>query len=242
VCYKFPSLLNPARAGEDRIVSQPVIRVAVVVSAPFQENTYITNLAGHSDCLVFDPGFEPDEILSYLDAQGLTPAAIMITHGHGDHIAGNGALKQRYPNCPIVVGHGDAPKLITPRLNLSADFGAGLVSPAADVLVREGEVYSAAGFDVEVREVPGHSTGHVVFIWHAGQPKIVFAGDVLFRGSIGRTDFADGSFDDLATNIRSKLFTLPDDTQVLPGHGPTTTIGEEKRNNPFVGENASYQG
>lgn len=223
-------------------MESPPIRVACVVSAPFEENTYIAHLDGRNDCLVVDPGLEPDEILGYLDEHRLTPAAILITHGHSDHIAGNGRLKERFPNCPIVVSHGDAPKLTDPRLNLSAAFGAHLVSPPGDVLVREGDTYSAAGFDLEVREIPGHSSGHVVFIWQAVRPMVVFGGDVLFAGSVGRTDFSDGSFEQLATNIHQKLFTLPDDTQILPGHGPPTTVGHEKRTNPFVGAPSGYRG
>ena len=219
----------------------PPIRVATIVSAPFQENTYVAQLEGRDDCLVFDPGLEPDEILDYLDQHGLTPAAILITHGHSDHIAGNGTLKERFPDCPIVVSHGDAPKLTDPKLNLSADFGVGLISPEADKLVREGDVFSGAGLDLLVREVPGHSSGHVVFIWRDGKPMVVFGGDVLFAGSIGRTDFPSCSFEQLAGNIHSKLFTLADDTMVLPGHGPPTTIGQEKRHNPFVGAAAGYR-
>jgi len=227
--------------GKGRFVSSSPIRLASVVSAPFEENTYIAHLEGRSDCIVVDPGLEPEEILAYLDQQKLEPAAILITHGHSDHIAGNSAMKERYPDCPIVASHGDAPKLTDPRLNLSAAFGAQLYSPPADVLVREGDVYSAAGMDLLVREVPGHSSGHVVFIWREGKPIVVFGGDVLFAGSIGRTDFPDGSFEDLAENIHAKLFTLPDDTQVLPGHGPVTTVGHEKRTNPFVGAPSGYR-
>jgi glyoxylase-like metal-dependent hydrolase (beta-lactamase superfamily II) len=221
-------------------VDQLVMRLAVVVSAPFGENTYIARLEGRSDCLVVDPGLEPDEILAHLASEELSPAAILITHGHSDHIAGNGVLKQRYPDCPIVIGHGDAPKLTNPALNLSASFGAHLVSPPADVLVREGDVYSAAGFDLAVAEIPGHSKGHVVFIWRGGRPMAVFGGDVLFAGSIGRTDFPDGSFEELAAGIHNKLFTLADDTVILPGHGPATTVGQEKRHNPFVGAPAGF--
>jgi glyoxylase-like metal-dependent hydrolase (beta-lactamase superfamily II) len=102
-------------------------------------------------------------------------------------------------------------------------------------------VYSAAGIDLEVAHIPGHSSGHVVFIWRGARPIVVFGGDVLFAGSIGRTDFPDGSFEELAAGIHTKLFTLPDDTIVLPGHGPATTVGDEKRTNPFVGAPAGYR-
>lgn len=215
-------------------LNQP--QIAAIVSKPFQENTYIAWLAGHTDCLVFDPGLQPELIFDFLDRQELTPAAILNTHGHTDHIAGNGPMKGRWPDCPIVIGEHETRKLSDPRLNMSAEFGVPFTSPPADATVREGEIYSAAGFDLLVREIPGHSSGHVVFIWQAGRPQIVFGGDVLFAGSVGRTDEkVGGSFALLASGIREKLFTLPDDTIVLPGHGPATTIGEEKRSNPFVG-------
>jgi hydroxyacylglutathione hydrolase len=223
-------------------VGRRVIRWAAIESAPFGENTYIAHLEGRNDGVVVDPGLEPGKILAYLDQHGLDPAAILITHGHSDHIAGNAALKERYPVCPIVVSHGDAQKLIDPDLNLSGAYGFALYSPPGDVLVAEGDVYSAAGLDLTVREIPGHSTGHIVFVWQAGSPAVVFGGDVLFAGSIGRTDFPGGSFEQLASGIWSKLFTLPDDTQVLPGHGPPTTVGQEKRTNPFVGAPAGFRG
>ena len=214
--------------------------VGKVVSAPFDENTYIAHFADRKDCIVFDPGFEPDAILDYLDQNSLTPSAILCTHGHSDHIAGNAALKRRWPECPLVIGSGDAPKLTNPQLNLSAAFGAALFSPPADRTVDEPDRFDAAGLSLEVLSAPGHSAGHVVFLCRQIAPWRLFGGDVLFRGSIGRTDFPDGDFDALRRSIHEKLFTLPDDTIVLPGHGPATTIGHEKRTNPFVGAPAGY--
>jgi hydroxyacylglutathione hydrolase len=210
-------------------------KIAVVVSQPFAENTYLIHLEGRHDCLIVDPGTEPMPIFEYLAERKLIPRAILNTHGHADHIAGNEPLKRCFPECPLVIGAGDAPKLSDPELNLSAAYGLPLKSPPADVLVREGETHSAAGFDLEVRETPGHSCGHVVFIWKGGAPWLVFGGDVLFQGSVGRTDFPDGDAQTLFDSIEKKLFTLPDDTLVLPGHGDQTTIGHEKRTNPYVG-------
>jgi glyoxylase-like metal-dependent hydrolase (beta-lactamase superfamily II) len=124
--------------------------------------------------------------------------------------------------------------LTDPVKNLSRPFGYDVVSPPADVLLHEGDRYAAAGFDFEIYECPGHSVGHIVFVWKGESPWVVFGGDVLFQGSIGRTDFPDGSFEQLATAIQTRLYTLPDDTLILPGHGSATTIGAEKRTNPFV--------
>lgn len=119
--------------------------------------------------------------------------------------------------------------------------GSSYISPPADQVVVEGETYSAAGIDLEVFDTPGHSAGHVVFVWKGTSPWVVIGGDVLFQGSIGRTDFPDGSFEQLRESIHQKLFTLPDDTIVLPGHGPATTVGIEKQTNQFVGAPAGFQ-
>jgi glyoxylase-like metal-dependent hydrolase (beta-lactamase superfamily II) len=140
-----------------------------------------------------------------------------------------------------VIGAGDAEKLVNPELNLSAAFGLAITSPPADRTLREGERFTAAGIELEVLEAPGHSVGHIVLVCKQVEPWRVFGGDVLFAGSIGRTDFPDGSLETLRTAIHEKLFTLPDDTIVYPGHGPATTIGREKRTNPFVGAPAGYR-
>ncbi len=215
--------------------------VTPIVSMPFDENTYVVWLPGRTDCVVFDPGLEPDKILDFLDAQGLEPAAIVNTHGHADHIAGNEALKSRWPHAPLVIGKNETQLLTNPKLNLSRFSGIDLISPPADQTVAEGESYSAAGLTFDVHEIPGHSPGHVVFVWRGGSPFHVIGGDVLFAGSIGRTDFPGGSFESLASGIHRRLFTLPEDTIVWPGHGPDTTVGEEKENNPFVGKPAGYR-
>jgi glyoxylase-like metal-dependent hydrolase (beta-lactamase superfamily II) len=213
------------------------LQVHTIVSRPFQENTYVVWRPDREDALVIDPGLEPGLILDFLRAQGKTVAAVLNTHGHIDHIGGNQALKDAFPQAPLAIGGGDAFMLTDPAGNLSALFGLPLDSPPADRLLREGDVVEAAGVRLEVVDLPGHSPGHIVFVCRE-TPPVVFGGDVLMRGGVGRGDFPGGDARQLFAGIRGKLFTLPPETVVYPGHGPVTTVGHERRTNPYVGEAA----
>ncbi len=194
----------------------------------------------HTDAIVIDPGFDPQSILDLLGREGRTPAAILNTHGHLDHIAGNEAMKAAFPDAPLVIGRNEANLLRDPEANMSASMGLAIRSPDADRLVADGEQFEVAGLTFNVREIPGHSPGSVVFICDEFDPPIVFGGDVLFAGSVGRTDLAGGDFGLLRSGIHEKLFTLPEATRVYPGHGPATTVGRERRTNPFVGDDAGF--
>jgi glyoxylase-like metal-dependent hydrolase (beta-lactamase superfamily II) len=211
------------------------LKIHTIVSQPFQENTYVLWREGRDDCLVIDPGLEPDLILAFLREQRLTPATLLLTHGHGDHIGGNTAMREVYPDVPILIGVNDAVMLEDAFANMSAFFGMAITSPKADRVLHESDRLDIAGIELEVLDVPGHSPGHIVFV-QRGEPCRVFGGDVLFRGTVGRTDLPGMDGHLLYTGIRDKLFPLPPDTIVYPGHGRTTTIGHERRTNPFVGE------
>jgi glyoxylase-like metal-dependent hydrolase (beta-lactamase superfamily II) len=210
------------------------IQILTVESQPFAENSYLVWRDGAAEAFVIDPGFEPDLIREALADRGLGLAAIVCTHGHVDHIAGNADLKRDFPDAPIVVGTRDAKLLTDPVANMSAAFGFDVTSPSADRLVNEGDKLAVAGIELEVFDLPGHSPGHVVYLIRGTTPLTVLGGDVLFRGSVGRTDFPGGSFELLKAGIKRVLWPLPPDTVVYPGHGPVTTVGHEKKTNPFL--------
>jgi hydroxyacylglutathione hydrolase len=215
----------------------PDYTIEAIESAPFGQLCYVAWLAGRTDALVIDPGFDTRSAIRLLEQERLRPAAILNTHGHVDHIAGNSSMKLAFPEAPLIIGRNETALLTDPEANMSAGFGLPVRSPEADRLVGDGDRISVAGFEFLVREIPGHSPGSVVYIAEQFDPPIVFGGDVLFAGSVGRTDLG-GDFPLLRSGIRSKLFVLPDATRVYPGHGPDTTIGAERRNNPYVGDQA----
>ena len=152
------------RATKGLLVSQPNYTIEVIESAPFGQNAFVLWQEGRTDAIVFDPGFDSRSILQLLEGRKLRLAAILDTHGHVDHIAGNAALKQAHPDAPLVIGRNEIAALSDADVNLSGPFGIPITSPPPDRLVDDGEQIEIAGFSFEVREIPGHSPGSVVFV------------------------------------------------------------------------------
>jgi len=210
------------------------IVVRPVLSAPFQEVGYVIHRKEKTDCIVIDPGLEPEAFLTLFAREKLTPLALLVTHGHGDHIGGISAIRAQWTSAKIYVGEHDSEKLTDPEQNLSSAFGFGLTTPAADVLLKGGETMELAEIPLEVRHVPGHSQGHVIYRILTEPKGMLFVGDVIFQGSIGRNDFPDGDPKIQIPMIRSQILSLPDDTVIYPGHGNPTTVGAERRSNPYL--------
>ncbi|MDX9908461.1 MAG: MBL fold metallo-hydrolase [Mariniphaga sp.] len=201
---------------------------------PLQENSYVLS-DETGNCVFVDPGFyfeeEYEEVRSYVAENRLTPVMIANTHCHFDHIFGVEALRKEY-NIPFLA-HRDDEFWLEQAVEQGKMFGFDLNAvKTLDSFFNDGEFLKFGNSQFEIIHIPGHSPGHVVF--YAEVDEIVIAGDVLFYGSIGRTDLPRGNHELLISGIKSKLFSLPDDTKVFCGHGPETTLGFEKNNNPFL--------
>jgi len=213
-----------------------MVSIKVFCFNAFSENTFI--IENDSKCIIVDPGcYETDEyetLKGYISEKGLSPQSIINTHCHIDHVLGVDQLKDYY-NIPFYIGKNELQVLRSAKLSAPI-FGFNQFREAKhDGFLSEGEEVKLGNSSLKILDVPGHSPGHIALYDDDG--KICIAGDVLFLNSIGRTDLPGGDYDTLINSIREKLFVLPEEVVVYPGHGPETTISHEKRHNPFCGIN-----
>jgi len=196
-----------------------------IVVGGMKANCYIFGDSKTKEVFIIDPGGEYEKIKAIIDKNGFKVKSIINTHGHIDHISAN-----RYLNLPIWIHREDADFLGEPNKNLSSLVGFKLKSPNATRLLDEGDVLEIGGLSVEVIHTPGHTPGSICLRSNG----LLFTGDILFYKGIGRSDFPHGSEEMLLDSLKNKVLTHSDDTLVYPGHGPSTTIGAEKKDNPFL--------
>ncbi|MCB0495124.1 MAG: MBL fold metallo-hydrolase [Cyclobacteriaceae bacterium] len=210
-----------------------MITVHSFVFNPFSENTYVL-FDETKECVIIDPGCftknEQEELISFIQQKELTPKMVLNTHCHIDHVLGNSFVKSKY-NIPLWI-----PKEEVSTFNAVPAYAepygfAGYRHASAEHLIEEGEEIKFGNSVLKTIYAPGHSAGHVAFV--NKEQKICVSGDILFYGSIGRTDLPGGDFETLINSIHNKIFVLSDDTTVYCGHGQSTTIGHEKATNPF---------
>jgi hydroxyacylglutathione hydrolase len=207
----------------------PTLRVVRIAVGAYSSNCYLAWREGHRDALVVDPGDEAEAIVAEIRRRGLAAAAYLVTHGHVDHVHALGAVHDACP-APVFMHATDA-RWAFSAINAIPPYDAPRRPSSALRLVAGGDSQDAGGFSIRVIDAPGHSPGSVVF--HLPDERAAFCGDVLFQGSIGRTDLPGGDAPTLLASL-DRLCALPDDTTLYPGHGPATTVGAEKQSNPFL--------
>jgi len=218
------------------------MKIDHLILGDYETNCYILRESkAAKNCLIIDTGLQAQELVDFLHRHKLNPVAVVLTHGHIDHTNGVALLRSEFPDIKVYVHKLDA-EMLTPPLteeagltgaqsNLSVMAGIHFSTGPADVLIEEGDIIEQAGIRLEVLHTPGHTPGSICL--YSQNEGIVFVGDTIFASSVGRTDLG-GNMSQLIKSIRQKLLTLPDETVVYPGHGPITTIAQEKTNNLFL--------
>jgi glyoxylase-like metal-dependent hydrolase (beta-lactamase superfamily II) len=209
------------------------MKIDCLILGEYQTNCYILRESkAAKDCLLIDTGLDADELVDFLQRHNLNPVAAVLTHGHVDHITGLVKLRYRFTHIKVYIHKLDAGMLTGEKDNLSSIAGVSFGPEHADFTIEEGDVIEQANIKLAVLHTPGHTTGGICL--YSKDEGIIFTGDTLFADSVGRTDFPGGNGAQLIKSIKQKLCTLPDETIVYPGHGPQTTISQEKAGNPFL--------
>lgn len=210
------------------------MRYEIIPVTPFEQNCTILICPETRAAALVDPGGDVELLLAALARLQVTPEKLLLTHGHLDHVGGTAALARRL-GVPVIGPHRDDEFLLAGLPQQAQMFGFPPHAPlTTDQWLNAGDTVTVGAQTLEVLHCPGHTPGHVVFFHRPS--RLALVGDVLFAGSIGRTDFPRGNHADLLRSIRTVLFPLGDDVAFIPGHGPMSTFGEERRHNPFVGE------
>ena len=201
-----------------------------MVLGPVYTNCYIAKNKEKGEALIIDPADSPSKIELKVNAMGARPVAVLLTHGHFDHIMGVEAVREKY-QIPVYACRQEEEMLREPSVNMTDQMGKSC-SIRPDVFLDDLQVFEAAGFSIQMIHTPGHTKGSCCY--YLKEEGVLFSGDTLFCGSVGRTDFPGGSASQIRDSLHRLLAALPDDTSVYPGHDTSTTIGYEKRYNPFV--------
>jgi len=210
-------------------MNNPNLDIKKIVVGPLASNCYIIWDKKSNEGAVIDPGYDAEKIIKIIDEYKIKVKSILLTHGHFDHIGGLAKLK--FNTKADIFAHKDDLFFIQHGKESANRWGFNIDQPPKpDVFLKDGDIIKIGNIKLNVIHTPGHSPGGLCYLYDG----IIFVGDTLFQGSIGRTDFKDGSIVDLTNSIRNRLYSLPDDTKVYTGHGPETTIGFEKKYNAFV--------
>ncbi|HAK45670.1 MAG TPA: hypothetical protein DCO79_07100 [Spirochaeta sp.] len=208
------------------------IKVKSYCLGMWQTNSYVVSAEESDKCWIIDAGFDPERMVADIKIKNLSPEYLIYTHAHLDHIAGTVVIREAFPDIKTAISEVEASFLGDPAKNLSSSAGMNVTADDADLLLTDGQELDFEGLKFKVLATPGHSPGGICL--YQEDAALLFAGDTLFQGSVGRYDFPTSNGDNLFTSIKQQLMPLPPETKVFPGHGGATTIGEEKEHNPFL--------